>query len=149
LERVASLDEMTDPLSVAIASSGAAFVSYDSGLARVELTGGSVTPVSCSDGEAALAGLERIRWARRSIVAVQRQSDGTRRSVRVRLDRRGRKATAIDVLEPTAPPSAGGAAAIAGDTFFYLVADERGTVLKRVPLLSPRSAKPRSPAVRQ
>ena len=132
-DRVAALETL-EPLSLAIASDGVAFVSHSSGLSRVELPGGRMTTVGSSGDEAALAGLERIRWTRGSIVAVQRQPDDSRRIVRLRLDRRGRKATAIDVLESSAPASAAGAAAISGNAFFYLIADDRGTIVRRVPL---------------
>jgi hypothetical protein len=132
-DRVAALETL-EPLSLAIASDGVVFVSHSSGLSRVELPAGRITKVGSSGDEAALAGLERIRWTRGSIVAVQRQPDDSRRIVRLRLDRRGRKTTAIDVLESSAPASAAGAAAIAGNAFVYLIADERGTIVRRVPL---------------
>jgi hypothetical protein len=131
-DRVAALETL-DPLSLAIASENVAFVSHGSGLSRIELPGGKITAVA-SKGEELLAGLERIRWATGSIVAVQRQPDGSRRIVKLRLDRRGRRTTAIDVLEPSAPASAAVAAAIAGKAFFYLIADDRGTIVRRVPL---------------
>jgi hypothetical protein len=132
-DRLAALETL-DPLSLAIAPDGVAFVSHSAGLSRVELPAGRITKVASNGDEAALAGLERIRWTRGSIVAVQRQPDDSRRIVRLRLDRRGRKATAIDVLESGAPASAAGAAAIAGGAFVYLIADERGTIVRRVPL---------------
>jgi hypothetical protein len=132
-DRVAALETL-EPLSMAIASDGVAFVSHSSGLSRVELSGGRITKVASSGDDAALAGLERIRWIQGSIVAVQRQPDGSRRIVRLRLDRRGRKTTAIDVLESSAPASAAGAAALVGKAFFYLIADERGTIVRRVPI---------------
>jgi hypothetical protein len=132
-DRVAALETL-EPLSMAIASDGVAFVSHSAGLSRVELAGGRITKVGSSGDDAALAGLERIRWTQGSIVAVQRQPDDSRRIVRLRLDRRGRRATAIDVLESSAPASAAGAAAIAGNAFFYLIADERGTIVRRVTL---------------
>jgi hypothetical protein len=132
-DRLAELESL-EPLSLAIASDGVAFVSHSAGLSRVELPAGRITKVGSSGDEAALAGLERIWWTRGSIVAVQRQPDDSRRIVRLRLDRRGRKTTAIDVLESGAPASAAGAAAIAGNAFVYLIADERGTIVRRVPL---------------
>jgi hypothetical protein len=132
-DRVAALETL-EPLSMAIASDGVAFVSHSSGLSRVELSGGRITKVASSGGDAVLAGLERIRWTKGSIVAVQRQPDDSRRIVRLRLDRRGRKTTAIDVLESSAPASAAGAAALVGNAFFYLIADERGTIVRRVPI---------------
>jgi hypothetical protein len=132
-DRVAALETL-EPLSMAIASDGVAFVSHRSGLSRVELSGGRITKVASSGDDATLAGLERIRWAQGSIVAVQRQPDDSRRIVRLRLDRRGRKTTAVDVLESNAPASAAGAAALVGNAFFYLIADERGTIVRRVPI---------------
>jgi hypothetical protein len=132
-DRLASLESL-EPLSLAIASDDVAFVSHSAGLSRVELRSGRVSKVAPSGDEADLAGLERIRWSRGSIVAVQRQPDDSRRILRVRLDRRGRKMTEIDVLESGAPASAAAAAAIAGNAFVYLIADERGTIVRRVPL---------------
>jgi hypothetical protein len=132
-DRVAALDTL-EPLSMAIGSDGVAYVSHTSGLSRVGLPDGRITKIASNADEAALTGLERIRWTQGSIVAVQRQPDGSRRIVRLKLDRRGRKTTAIDVLESSAPASAAGAAAIAGNAFFYLISDERGTIVRRVAL---------------
>ncbi len=105
------------------------------GIARVDITSGAATSVTGSP-ELQLGGLERVRWARDSLIGVQRLPDGSRRSVRIRFVNGG--PVTIAVLEGNVPPSAGHAATVSGDEFFFVVqqpgGDSQDVVVRRARL---------------
>jgi hypothetical protein len=122
--------DLVEPRSVAPAGDErVVYVAHDAGVARVLSAGRMLAPLA---GNIDLLGFESIRWHRGSIVGVQGRPDGTRRLVRVRLDRSGETAIALDVLDALMPPGSG--ATLAGDDFYYLVRDAADVVIRRVRL---------------
>ena len=119
-----------DTTSVAIADPDLAYVAHAAGLLRVALANGRATAVRAPAGIA----IDRIRWIGchgRSLLGVQEQPDGTHVAVRWRLDTRGRRITAREVLGPAASP----AAAIMRNEFFYVAVQPDGTTaVQRVAL---------------
>jgi hypothetical protein len=113
---------VADTTSLAVADSDTAYVAHAGGVLRVALASGRATAVRA----AADIAVDRIRWMGwhgRSLWGVQEQRDGGHVAVRWRLDSRGRRITARDVLGPAASP----AAAIMRDEFFYVGVQPDGT----------------------
>jgi hypothetical protein len=107
--------------SIAPAREGVLYAAHREGLLRVDLAAGTAKPVRAAS-PADLAGLDRIRWHRGSIVAMQTLEDGTRRVVRIRLAASGLRASSVATLDDALPAGAAPAsAALSGDDFFYLV----------------------------
>jgi hypothetical protein len=99
-----------------------AYVAVAAGLVRLDVTAGTAGPVTAGPG-IDLQGIERLRWHRGSLVAVQALPDGTRRIVSFRLNRTGRAITAARVLNGSIPAETGPTfATIAGDDLYYLAA---------------------------
>ena len=122
------------PLSVAPADENIVYVSGSAGIARVDFAAQSTVPLKPASG-VDLRGLARIRWYQGSLVGIQKTSDAVWRAVRITLDRSGRTATAVHVLDPrlsTADPTA---ATVSGGVLYYLASGE-GTemIVRRVPL---------------
>ena len=65
--------------------------------------------------------IERIRWHRNALIAVQIDDDGSRRVVRFDLNRSGRTVVAATALDTTIPAAGGPTfATVAGDELSYL-----------------------------
>jgi hypothetical protein len=130
--------EVTSPRSVAAAGT-VAYIAHDKGLVAADLQSGSVAEVQAADG-VTIDGLQRIRWYRGSLVAIQSTGDtagaggtaGTR-LVRIRLSRSGRSASAVAVLDDHAAGN-GSALTVSDDQAYYLAEDVDGPVIRRVPL---------------
>jgi hypothetical protein len=122
---------------LALAGADAAYVAHAGGLVRIGLAAKRSTGVKSSLG-IRLEGIEWIGHFENSILAVQRQADGTMAAVRFRFDRSGRTVTALDTFGAAASRGA----AVLGDTFFYISALPDGsTAVERVNLRSrPRAA---------
>ena len=100
LETMLSLD-LVDPVSLAVTSSDrAAYIAHATGVARVDLQQRTLREVTAAGG-VTLAGFERIRWHRDSLVGIQRLPDGRRGLTVVQLDRAGTRATASRVIDPS------------------------------------------------
>jgi hypothetical protein len=128
--------EAQEPVSVAALSEAVVYVAHREGIARIDLGSGHERPLRARDG-IELTGIRWIRTYRGGLVAVQRMSEGVFRVVRIRLDASGTRATAITLLDKDVAMTAPGAAAITGDTLYYLSADGAGstsTIVKRVRL---------------
>ena len=128
--------ERAIPLKVDGASSlatadGKVYVAHERGLSVVELSGGRVVEVAAPKG-GSLGGLQRIRWTRGTLLALQENGDSTR-MVRIRLSRRGQAATAIEALDRGAA-SAGTALTISRDAAYYVAATKDGPAIRRVRL---------------
>ena len=114
-ERLAQVD-LQAPVSLAVPDEeGVVYVAHSEGISRVDLRAKSATAVTAPK-EVSLAGVERIRWYRRALIAVQVDASGSRRIVRLDLNGRGRAITRATVLEPSR--------AVAGRTFITLSGDE-------------------------
>jgi hypothetical protein len=122
------------PASIAPVDEDSAYVSSDAGLMRVDLAARSTMPVEAAAG-VDLTGLARIRWHQGSLVGIQKTSDAIYRAVRIRLDRSGRTAIAIRVLDARLSTTDPTAATVAGGVLYYLASGE-GTemIVRRVSL---------------
>ena len=122
LEPFAELDAAR-PESLAVSDDGrTAYVATDGGLLRVDLDAGTSQSVTAPKG-LDVSGIERLRWHRGALVAVQALDDGTRRIARLRLNRNGRAVAASTVLHASVPAGAGPTfATITGDDLYFLVA---------------------------
>jgi len=109
-----------------------AYVAHAGGIARIDLAKKRSDGVKGARG-VKLEGIEWIGHFEHSILAVQRQPDGTMAAVRFRLDDNGRTAVAAERFGAAASHGAAGL----GDTFFYLsVVPGRGTAVQRIDLRS-------------
>jgi hypothetical protein len=113
---VATLD-LEQPTSIAPVDDHSIYVAHASGIALVDASNGMATPLR-PRANVTLTGLERIRWARRSLVGIQQTADGSRRAVLVRVS--GLEATAEEVVESDLQMSDPTAATVSGDEFFFL-----------------------------
>jgi hypothetical protein len=118
------------PDATSIAATGdedVAYIAYGAGISRIDRHAKTVVNVSAGKG-VQFGRIERIRWHRNALIAVQTDDDGVRRVVRFDLNRSGRTVTAMTPLD-TAIPAAGGPtfATIAGDELCYLVTEGDGS----------------------
>ena len=99
-------------------------MAHASGVARVDTVTGAVHPVT-SEPDVQLGGLERIRWARDSLIGIQRLSDGSQRAVRIRIA--DGRAAAMDVIDTGITATDHPVAAVSGDDFYLLVHQASGS----------------------
>jgi hypothetical protein len=129
--------EAQEPVSIAAPSDTVVFVAHREGIARVDLESGHERPVRPRDGME-LSGVALIRPYRNGLIAVQRMSEGHFRIIHITLDASGTRATSVTLLDKDVAMSSPGAAAIAGDTLYYLSAPDgagsTSTIVKRVRL---------------
>jgi hypothetical protein len=112
------------PTSVAATNDeGLVYVAHGAGVAWVDLKTPIAVPVAVPSG-LEFGQIERIRWHRNTLLAVQIDASGSRRLVRFDLSASGRAVTAATVIDRTIPAAAGPTfATVSGDELFYLVAD--------------------------
>jgi hypothetical protein len=124
----------TAPVSIAPAEAGLVYIATAAGLARVDLAARGTTAIKAAKG-VDLEGLTRIRWHRGALAGIQKATDGSYRAVRITLDRRGRTATRLDVLDPSISIGNPTAATVVGGVLYYL-ANGQGSemVVRRVAL---------------
>jgi len=115
--------QLDSPTSLAPAGDRLVYVAHASGIARVDAVTGAVEPLAAGR-DASLAGFERIRVARGSLVGVQRLADGSRRAVRVRIA--DNRVTAIDLIDTDVATDDQPAATVSGDEFYFLVRQPSG-----------------------
>jgi hypothetical protein len=109
----------TSPSSIAPGEDGVVYVATASGIERVDIAARSTTTVKEAKG-IDVSGLTRIRWHRGALAGIQKTSEGPYRAVRITLDRLGRRATAVDVLDPSISIANPTAATIVGGVLYYL-----------------------------
>ncbi|HEX7138895.1 MAG TPA: hypothetical protein VF219_13640 [Vicinamibacterales bacterium] len=103
------------------------FVAHKAGIVRVDRKTKAVTNVSAGSG-IRFGRIERLRWHRNSLIAVEVVDDGSRRVVRFDLNRSGRSITAATELDTKIPAAAGPTfATVAGDELSYLVVENEGS----------------------
>jgi len=103
------------------------FVAYEAGIVRVDRRTKAVSKVMASPG-IQFGRIERLRWHKNKLIAVQVADDGTRRVVRFDLNRAGRSITAATELDAKIPAAAGPTfATVAGDELSYLVVENEGS----------------------
>jgi hypothetical protein len=104
---------------------GAAYVADDEGILRVDLRARRASAVA-RPKRVSLGHVERIRWYRNSLIAVEADADGARRIVRVNLNPAGRAVTRVTPLEALPAPSGETFLTISGDELLYLSATPSG-----------------------
>jgi hypothetical protein len=130
--------KVEEPSSLAPESDRVVYVAHRDGVLRADLGARRVRPLSGS-ASINLAGFTRIRWHRRTLIGVQAAEDGTHQIVRLRLNPSGLRVTGVDVLDRSLRMRDPTAAALSGDSFFYLAATRAGepgmqaeTIIRRV-----------------
>jgi hypothetical protein len=108
------------PSSMAPASEGLLYVANDGGVTRVDLSSHTTVPLKAETG-VDLTGIKRLRWNRGALIAIQRSGGEGYRAIRIALDRAGRTATKIEILDAALPTSDPTAATVAGGVLYYLV----------------------------
>ena len=122
------------PVSIAPAEAGVVYVATADGILRVDLASRAVAEIKTTDG-VDVGGLTRIRWHRGVLAGIQTTAPGAYRAVRIALDRTGRRATALAVLDPGVAISSPTAASVIGGVLYYLADDdESGMAVRRVSL---------------
>ncbi len=107
------------------------YVAHGAGVVRVDRRTKTVANVSAASG-IQFGRIERIRWHRNALIAVQIADDGSRRVVRLDLNRSGRTVVAATDLDTTIPAAAGPTfATVTGDELSYLVADASTQIIIR------------------
>jgi hypothetical protein len=126
-ERLAQVD-VRAPVSLAVPEEeGIVYVAHADGISRVDLRAKSAAAVSAPK-EVSLAGLERIRWYRRALIAVQVDASGSRQIVRLDLNGRGRAITRATMLEPSRAVAGKTFVTVTGDELVYLAENPQGSV---------------------
>lgn len=140
LELALQLDA-PEPASIAPASDSVAYVADAQGIIRADLGTKRTRRVTAAEG-VDLHGIERLRWRRDALLAVQASGDGTYRVVRLKLNASGHKVTGLDLLDGSLRMADPTAASISGNTLYYLARPEGGsedgqrgdTIVRRVDL---------------
>ena len=78
-----------------------------------------------------LGAVTRIRWHDGVLAGLQKTSDGTCRAVRITLDRAGRTATALEVLDPRVRSAIRPPPAVVSRTLYYLANGEGSEMIVR------------------
>ena len=133
LEQVAALPAGEAASLAARPDEPVVYIAYRDRLVRFDLTTGSASRVAGAKN-VELAGLERIRWHRGSLAGI-RSNGGRRAIVKVRLDRKGARAVAVQTLDDQADYAADVVAVdVVEDDFYYLVRGGSEAVIRRVRL---------------
>src|SRR5262249_42975755 len=104
--------------SLAPAGDRFVYVAHESGIERVDASSGTVESLAHSS-DVQIAGFERIRWARDSLVGIQRLPDGSQRAVRIRIV--AGRAAGIDIIDGEIAATDRPLATASGDEFYVLV----------------------------
>jgi hypothetical protein len=123
---------VSSPVSMAPAIGGVTYIAHATGLARADARSGKSTDVQASSG-VTLIGLQRIRWNRGELIAIQTVADGSNQLVRIRLSGGGARATAVEPLD-THGAADGSALTISRDAAYYVARTNAGPVIRRVQL---------------
>jgi hypothetical protein len=132
LQGLASVAATYDELTV--------YVAHAAGIARVDLRTGIVLPVVAPAG-LEFGRIERLRWHRNALLAVEGDANGSRRVVRFNLDASGRAVTAATIIDASIPATAGPTfATVSDDELSYIVANpDRSGVSPQDTLSPPRA----------
>jgi hypothetical protein len=119
LERVARIDA-AEPASVAAEGDELfAYVAHRDGVSRIDLQKGTMTAVAAPKS-VSLARIERIRRHRGALIAVQVDTDGSRRIVRLDLNAGGTAVIRGTTLEASVPTATDTHVTISGDELLYV-----------------------------
>jgi hypothetical protein len=98
---------------------GIVFVAHGDGISRIDVRAKTATRLAVPK-DLSLAGLERIRWYRRALIAIQIDADNSRRIVRLELNGPGRAITRATILEGARPVGGKTSVTLSGDELIYL-----------------------------
>ncbi len=107
-----------DVASLAVTQEGVAYVAYDTGVLKVDLTSRTTAVIETGEN-VSLAGLTWLRAIRGSLVGIQRTSGGYQ-LVRIRLEENGRSARSLEIVEAGQVVAGPTSATIVGNTLHYL-----------------------------
>jgi hypothetical protein len=111
-----------EPASLAAGGDeGIAYVAHRDGVSRIDLRARTTSRVTAPKA-VSLAHLERIRWHRNSLIAVQVDGDGSRHIIRFALNASGLAVTKATPLEVSGPVDGQTFVTISGDELVYLAA---------------------------
>jgi hypothetical protein len=127
LERVMQMDVEEATSLAAGGEDGIAYVADRAGVSRIDLRARTSTRVA-APSSVSLAHLERIRWRRQALIAVQVDDDGSRRIMQLELNAGGRAVTRATTLEGSVPANGQTFVTISGDELVYLVDGSSGAV---------------------
>ena len=114
--------DANEPTSVTAAGDdGVAYVAHSAGILRIDLHSRAVSAVRVPK-RVALGHLERIRWHRQALIAVDVHADGSRLILRLELNAAGRAVTRATTLEALTAPSGETFVAVSGDELLYISA---------------------------
>ena len=114
--------DANEPTSVTAAGDDSvAYVAHSAGILRIDLHSRAVSVVRVPK-RVALGHLERIRWHRQALIAVDVDADGSRRILRLELNAAGRAVTRATTLEALTAPSGETFVTVSGDELLYISA---------------------------
>lgn len=116
--------------SVAPDAEGTVYVAHDGGILVVDLASHAVTPLKTAAG-VDVTGIARLRWHKGSLAGVQQTAKGSYQAVRILLNRTGRTATGVQLLDASLPTTDPTAATISGGVLYYLAAGDGGEMIVR------------------
>ncbi len=116
------------PVSFTLADDSTLYVSYATGLARLDLTTRTSLPIPAA-GKIDLANVLSLAWDDQVLLGVQKAGDAQHVAVRIRLDKSGRSVIARQEIGP----AQAGAAEIVDGLFCYVAEGPDGPVLRKVP----------------
>jgi hypothetical protein len=127
----AELNGLESPTSVAPGNDGGVYVSHENGIARIAAGSRRPTFLKASN-DVDLTGFRWIRHHDGSLIGIQQRGGESQTLVRVRLDKSGASARAIEVLDKRRTTTA----VLAGDALYYLTEepDGSGQMLRRLEL---------------
>jgi hypothetical protein len=114
------------PIGITVAPDDTAYVAHENGIVRVDAATRRATPLTAA-AAITLAGMQSLAWHDRRLFGVQRGASGSQAAVRLRLDARGARVTALDTIEPAATP----AAAIYGGQLHFIAPGEGDSLVFR------------------
>lgn len=122
------------PTSLAPAGADVVYVATASGIDRVSVLARTAVALKSAPG-VDLAGLTRIRWHRGALAGIQRTGAGSYRAVRIALDSQGRRASSLEVLDPSLTIGNPTAATVIAGILYYLADDgDGGMAVRRLAL---------------
>jgi hypothetical protein len=120
--------KLAAPSSIAPAN-GVTYIAHEGGVSMIETASSRLTAIQAPDG-VSLAALHRIRWGRGVLFGIQGEGPAAR-LVRIRLSGRGRRATAVDILDGDVQ-SVGTALTFSRDAVYYVGRTDEGPSIRRV-----------------
>jgi len=119
----ATLNQLTNPSSLALAEDGSVYIAHADGIARLHPSTRKAVPLNAAAG-ISLSSLQSIEWLNGALIAT-RDLDGTLTVFSMKLDARGTRVTAATQIGPVQSA----ATTVAGRLFYSLVPKTEGAVI--------------------